>query len=190
MGSVQSEVPEQVPLAESPQEALRHADALFRLARHLTGNAGDAEDLVQETYARAYQAWGRLQPGSNVKAWLFRILRNAFLSERRADRHHPVAASGELEADDLPDLAASDAYVRGDIELDRMRRAVAADIEAAIGSLSADARTIVLLDLEGFTESELSEVLGCAVGTVKSRLSRARAALRHRLAHYRREEQR
>ena len=190
MESVQSEVPEQVASEASPQDALRHADALFHLARHLTGNPGDAEDLVQETYARAYQAWGSLQPGSNVRAWLFRILRNAFLSERRADRRHPATSDGEPETDDLPDLAASDAYVRGDIELDRMRRAIAADIEAALGSLSTDARTIVLLDLEGFTESELSEVLGCAVGTVKSRLSRARAALRRSLVQYRREEER
>jgi RNA polymerase sigma-70 factor (ECF subfamily) len=189
MKPVHSEVPEQVPSGASPQDALRHADALFHLARHLTGNAGDAEDLVQETYARAYQAWSRLPPGSNVRAWLFRILRNAFLSEARADRRHP-APDGETEPDDLPDLAASDGYVRGDIELDRMRRVVADDIEAALGALSPDARTIVLLDLEGFTESELAEVLGCAVGTVKSRLSRARATLRRRLAQYGREEER
>jgi RNA polymerase sigma-70 factor (ECF subfamily) len=189
MRPVHPEVPEQAPSEASPQDALRHADALFHLARYLTGNAGDAEDLVQETYARAYQAWSRLQPGSNIRSWLFRILRNTFVSEVRADRRHP-APDAETQPDDLPDLAASDGYVRGDIELDRMRRAVARDIEAALGALSPDGRTIVLLDLEGFTESELAEVLGCPVGTVKSRLSRARAALRQRLAQYRQEEER
>src|SRR5512133_3853991 len=127
MRSVQSEVPEQVPFEANPQDALRYADALFHLARHLTGNAGDAEDLVQETYAHAYQAWSRLQPGSNVRAWLFRILRNAFVSSRRADRRHPIVEDDD--GGELPDVAASDAYVRGDIELDRMRRVVAADIQ-------------------------------------------------------------
>ncbi len=171
----------------TPQDALRYADALFHLARHLTGDGAEAEDLVQETYARAYQAWSRLEPGSDIRAWLFRILRNAFVSSRRADRRHPTIAIDE--GDELPD-ATSDEYVRGDLELDRLRHVVAREIEAALATLSPEARMIVLLDLEGFTESELAVVMGCPPGTVKSRLSRARARLRRCLAHYAREEER
>jgi RNA polymerase sigma-70 factor (ECF subfamily) len=182
-----SEVPDRTAGGASPQDALRHADALFSLARHLTGDGVAAEDLVQETYARAFQAWSRLEPASNVKAWLFRILRNVFFSEERRVERRVVTDRGADDADEMPDLAASDAYFRGDIELDRMRRLVAEEIEAALAALPADSRTLILLDLEGFTQSELAEVMGWPLGTVKSRLSRARASLRRCLAQFRRE---
>jgi RNA polymerase sigma-70 factor (ECF subfamily) len=165
-----------------PREALDHLDALFRLARHLTGDDADADDLVQETYARAYAARSQFVAGSNVRAWLFRILRNAFIDVYRRDRNSPVRSGldDETHADD----AAGGEPLRGDDELERLRGVVAHDIEAALRSLTVDARTIVLLDLEGLTEGEVAEVLGCSVGTVKSRLSRARAKLRELLRDY------
>jgi RNA polymerase sigma-70 factor, ECF subfamily len=165
------------------REALAYADALHNLARYLTRNAADAEDLVQETYARALRGAAQFTQGTNLKAWLFRILRNTFVSLYRRQRADPTM--GGLDTVD-PGASGSDesSWFRGDIELDRLRGVVAEEIEAALMSLTEDARTVVLLDLEGLTEGKVAEVLGCAVGTVKSRLARARAALRERLRDY------
>jgi RNA polymerase sigma-70 factor, ECF subfamily len=163
-------------------QALEHADALFRLAYHLTRREADAEDLVQDTYARAF-ASESFETGSNLRAWLFRILRNAHIDGYRRERRSPISGGylDEQEASVPEDL------LRDDLELHRLRRVVAEDIEDALQSLSPDARTIVLLELEGLTEGELASVLGCPLGTVKSRLARARAALRLKLRDYARE---
>jgi RNA polymerase sigma-70 factor (ECF subfamily) len=175
--------PDVRPEPPTPKAALEHVDALFRLARHLTGSDADAEDLVQETFARALGSGQARDPGGPLRAWLFRILRNAYIDAYRRARSSPVRPS--IGDDDPPEAADSSFEpLRGDEELERLRSVVAEDIEAALASLSIDARTVVLLDLEGFTETELAEVLGCSVGTVKSRLSRARTALRDRLRDY------
>jgi RNA polymerase sigma-70 factor (ECF subfamily) len=164
------------------REALAHADALHNLARYLTGNTVDAEDLVQETYARALRSADQFTPGTNLKAWLCRILRNTFLSEYRRRRHDPVVGGLDTVNPGVP-TSAEESFL-GDLELDRLRKMVGEEIERALMSLGDDARTVILLDLEGLTEVEVAEVLGCPVGTVKSRLARARAALRRRLADY------
>ena len=168
------------PAAWSGAEALAHADRLYNLGRRLTGNDADAEELVQETYVRAL-AGARTFTGGNLKAWLFKILRNTFVDLRRRSRAVPVPG-----IDDLADAATGDdvELLRDDLELERLRRLVGQEIEAALAALSDEARTIVLLDVEGFSESEVADVLGCPVGTVKSRLSRARALLRQRLRDY------
>lgn len=169
--------------ATLPRTVLDHLDALYRVARGFTGRDDDAEDLVQETYARATAGWGQFTPGTNLRAWLFRILRNAYIDTYRRARANPVQTGFDEELAS-PGAAPLREPVRGDAELEGLRGVVAADIERALASLSVDARAIVLLDLEGFTETELAEALGCAVGTVKSRLARARAVLRERLRDY------
>jgi RNA polymerase sigma-70 factor, ECF subfamily len=168
------------------ERALRYADPLYNLARYLSASPSDAEDLVQETFVRALAA--RIEPDTNLKAWIFRILRNAFIDGRRRERRSPI--EGGLDTID-PDPAwepPEDGIeaLRGDPELERMRSIVAAELEAAVRSLPEASRAVILLDLEGFSETEVAEVLGCAVGTVKSRLSRARATLRTKLRDYER----
>ena len=164
------------------QRALAHADTLYNLARYLTGSAADAEDLVQETYVRALGAAAAFD-GRNLKAWLFRILRNTFIDRYRKQKQHPT--QGGLDTIH-PDVEAPvDAeLLRGDVEIHQLRNLVASQIEAALMTLTEDARTVILLDLEGLSEVEVADVLGCAVGTVKSRLSRARLTLRERLKAY------
>jgi len=164
------------------REALAYADTLYNLARYLTHSPTDAEDLVQETYARALRAEHQFTPGTNLKAWLFRILRNTFLSSYRRRRNDPTV--GGLDTVAAEDAAAPSDWLLGDVELDRLRKVVADEIEAALMTLSEESRTVILLDLEGLTEVEVADVVGCAVGTVKSRLARARAALRQKLKDY------
>jgi RNA polymerase sigma-70 factor, ECF subfamily len=164
-------------------EALAYADALHDLARYLAREPTEAEDLVQETYVRAFAALGQLEAGSNLKAWLFRILRNAFVSQYRRQRGSPVVGTLDTVDPRMPDAPAAE-WLRDDLELDRLRKVVAGEIEQALLTLTEEGRTVILLDLEGLSEREIADVMGCAVGTVKSRLSRARSALRQRLQDY------
>ncbi|HYP91010.1 MAG TPA: sigma-70 family RNA polymerase sigma factor [Polyangiaceae bacterium] len=164
-------------------DALRHVDSLYGFARKLCRNPDAAEDLVQETFARALAAKTQFAEGTNLKAWLFKILRNLHVDALRRAGKSPVMNT--LEPNEASWTRSDDAeLLRGDAELEALRNLVAEDIDAALSTLSTDARTIVLLDFEGFTEPELVEVLGCAPGTVKSRLARARATLRERLEEY------
>jgi RNA polymerase sigma-70 factor (ECF subfamily) len=164
-----------------PAAALEHLDALYRLARRITGDESEAEDLVQETYTRALGKGGQYVAGTNIRAWLCQILRNLHIDGWRRHKADPVRDRFDEEP---ADEGGEGEPIRGDEELDRLRGVVAKDIEAALRALPVDARTVVLLDLEGFTQEELAEVLGCAVGTIKSRLSRARARLRELLRDY------
>jgi RNA polymerase sigma-70 factor (ECF subfamily) len=165
------------------RDALAYADTLYSLARYLTGNPADAEDLVQETYVHALRAAGQFTPGTNLKAWLFRILRNTFISLYRHQRLNPTVG-GLDTVDPVAQGPGQEHLLLDDVELDRLRKIVGDEIEQALMSLSEEARTVILLDLEGLTEVEVAEVVGCAVGTVKSRLARARAALRLKLKDY------
>jgi RNA polymerase sigma-70 factor, ECF subfamily len=159
-------------------EALNHVDALYAFACRLSRSPSLAEDLVQDTFARCLSASEQFQPGTNLKAWLFRILRNLFIDQQRRAVYPVRVTAAEVQASSRHEL------LRGDAELDQLRRLVAEDIEAALVALTEDQRSVVLLDVEGFSETEIAHVLSCAPGTVKSRLARARAQLRELLWEY------
>ena len=165
---------ERPPAPSLAERALGHVDELYGLALHLCGNTSDAEDLVQDTYARALAGAGRFEDGTNLRAWLFRILRNCFIDQARRKRVVLEIADdtvGERSANEVWDTAA----------LDQLRYLAAADLERALATLPVELRFIVLLDAQGFHEAEIAEIARCAPGTVKSRLFRARARLRDAL---------
>jgi RNA polymerase sigma-70 factor (ECF subfamily) len=156
-----------------------HTDALYGLAKRLTSGSADAEDLVQETLIRALRAAPRLPDGGHLKAWLFRILRNAFYDLHRSERHHR-----DVDVLDEDQAAVDTNWLRGDAELDRLRGVVALEIEEATAKLGHESKTVLLLDVEGFTEAEIAGIMDCPIGTVKSRLMRARMNLRKLLSQY------
>jgi RNA polymerase sigma-70 factor (ECF subfamily) len=160
---------------ELGREALAHADALYNHARRLTGNPTDADALVQETYTRALTRTHTFV-GGNLKAWLFTILRKLFVDLQRREGSQPA-----LDELDLTNGAVDASVIHDDRELEDLRCLLTAEIEISLGTLSHEARAIILLDIEGFTERDLAEVFGCPLETVKPRLSRARAQLRERL---------
>jgi|HubBroStandDraft_5_1064220.scaffolds.fasta_scaffold146276_2 RNA polymerase sigma-70 factor (ECF subfamily) len=162
------------------REALAYADALHDFAYHLTANATEAEDLVQETYARALGAAEQFAAGSNLKAWLFRILQHLFIDNYRRERSRRT--EGGLDTTDGEEAAVREGDpAQHEMEQGQLKQVVGHEIEAALMRLTPDARLVVLLDLQGFSEAETAALLECAPGTVKSRLYRARATLRQLL---------
>jgi RNA polymerase sigma-70 factor, ECF subfamily len=166
------------------QAALEHIDSLYGYAMTLTHNPSEAEDLVQETYLRAVRAIGQLMPNSNLRGWLFVIMRNAWLNQLRHARSGPRFVELDAEEDDLsrrPDNRADDPHV---VYLRKLERA---EVKAAIESLPALYREIILLrDVEGFSYQEIATMLDCPAGTVMSRLGRAREKLRTVLSSWQR----
>lgn len=161
-------------IANYETEVLPHLDVLYRVARRLTGETADAEDLVQETLLKALRGWDGFRPGSNARAWLLTILRNAFINTYRRRRREPVAM--DLDAVDrhavVRDVAAADP------EADFFTRIVDDTVLRAVDALPEEFReALVLSDLEGLPYGEIAEVLGVPIGTVKSRLFRARRQL-------------
>ena len=158
--------------------ALDQIDALYGYALTLTRDRPEAEDLVQDTYLRAMRAWEQLAPNSNVKGWLFVILRNAWLNRIRHARSGPAFV--ELEDEEASaswiDSRAVDPYVL------YLRKLEHEEIKEAIDSLPLLHREIVVLrDIEGFSYQEIASMLDCPAGTVMSRLGRAREKLRQKL---------
>jgi RNA polymerase sigma-70 factor (ECF subfamily) len=153
--------------------ALPHLDAVYDVALRLTASHPDAHDLAQETFLRALRAFGRLEPGSDVRAWLFTILRNAARNLRRdGARHSTEPFDEESHLAPHPQDEAPDWY--------RLTPEVLDAVIAALPWVLREA--VVLRDLQGLSYRQIASVLGCPVGTVMSRLHRARAALRKLLA--------
>jgi RNA polymerase sigma-70 factor, ECF subfamily len=162
--------------AEVLRHALAYADVLYNLARWLERDPSLAEDLVQETYARALAAARRFEPGSNLKAWLCTILRNVYLDRQRRSKSDPNSGLADLESLDTVQA------LHSQLGPEQIRALLAEEVATAVHRLPEPFRTVVLLDVEGMTEKEIASVMECAPGTVKSRLSRARAELRRVLA--------
>jgi RNA polymerase sigma-70 factor (ECF subfamily) len=160
-------------------EARPHLDALYSIALRLTRSPVDAEDLVQDTLVRAYRFYDRFEAGTNFKAWLLRIQMNAFVNRyRRATRERQVF-DGPM-AVPVGEGVMSRASMRGltDPVGDAQRRLIAREINRAFEELSEEARAMVLLaDVEELSYKEIAEVVGCPIGTVMSRLHRARKQL-------------
>ena len=157
------------------QQVLVHMDSLYRYAYSLTGNREDAEDLVQETMLKAYDAFGRLKKGSNVKAWLFTILRNTFLNSKRGTGKPGFFVHTELSG-----------FAGGEDPSRIVQLRLDADaVREVIEQLPEEFRTpLVLCDVEGFSYKEISEIMNCPVGTVMSRLYRARRQVRKALTQH------
>jgi len=160
-------------------------DSLYNAALRMTRNPSDAEDLVQETYLKAYRAYGRFEEGTNIKAWLYRILTNTFINTYRAKKRRP-------EESDIDDIESFYLYRRmGDAERSGLSRSpedqvldqlTETEIKAAIEALPEHFRMAVLLsDVEGFSYKEIAEILEVPIGTVMSRLHRGRRSLQKRL---------
>lgn len=163
--------------------ALPHLSSLARVAMALTGNEADADDLVQETFLRAYKHWHTFERGSDCRRWLSTICRNAFLEQRRRE-----ARSVAMEDQELESLAAARLHNQARASgVDHMytRLDLGPAISAAIAALEPPFRDVVVLaDVEGFTYEEVAESLGIPVGTVRSRLYRARRHLQEALLQY------
>ena len=140
-------------------EALACADALYNLAHYLTGNVPDAEDLVQETYARAFHGADGFAPGTHLRAWLYRILKNAFVSDWRKWRRE------SLGTDEPGNSPAEEKRLFGDAELERLRGVLSGELQAALMALPEDGRMVILLHLEGLSEAQVAYALGCPAGT-------------------------
>ena len=165
-----------------PGEALSHLDALYNLARWLVRDPADAEDLVQETYLRASRAAHQFQPGTNLRAWLFQILRNTFFTQYKRKRREPEASDPEV----LDRMPHTSGVINTDDRLTGPADGTAGlDISAALDRLPEEYRSVVLLaDLEDLRMGEIAAIMGCPVGTVKSRLFRARGMLQELLRDY------
>ena len=165
-------------------DALQMLDNLYPAALRMTRNPADAEDLVQETMMRAYRAFGRFEAGTNLKAWLFRILTNAYINTYRKKQREPRKVSqDEVEEFDLyRELKNHDSDIGRTPENVVLDQLVDSDILEAIDDLPEQFRlAVVLSDVEGFTYAEMAEIMDVPMGTVMSRLHRGRKALQKRL---------
>jgi RNA polymerase sigma-70 factor (ECF subfamily) len=168
--------------------AMEFMPGLYSAALRMTRNRADAEDLVQETYLKAYRSYGSFQEGTNLRAWLYRILTNTYINTYRAKKRRPEIADVEdvedlylyrhLSGDQAPGLGRS-------AEDEALERFTDDDVKAAIEALPETFRMAVLLaDVEGFSYKEIAEITDVPIGTVMSRIHRGRKALQKALLDY------
>jgi len=174
-----ADAPERAPFEE---EALTHADQLYRIALRLSGSPQTAEELVQETYLRALRAWESYRPGTNLAAWLATILRNVYLDEARKQSRRPAVEVLDDESEYFlyDQLAGETPPQTHDVDLNRLSGEAILD---AIANLPENFReAVVLVDVGDFSYQDAAEILDVPIGTVMSRLHRGRRLLKRALA--------
>ena len=170
------------------RDALQYMNQLYAAALRYTRNPEDAQDLVQDTYAKAYTSFHQFEPGTNLKAWLYRVLTTTFINTYRKDQRRPQTSDSELEDWQIAE-ASSHTSDQGksseDVVLENLPDS---DIKNALAEIPEEFRMAVYLaDVEGFSYKEIAEIVGVPAGTVMSRLHRGRKQLREKLTDYARE---
>ena len=170
--------------ADFEKEAIPHMDALFNFALRMTGDRDEADDLVQETYLKAFRFFDKFEKGTNCKAWLFRIMKNTFINSYRKTSKEPDKIDYE-EVENFYENIKSSSTDSAHLEKEMYDNLLDDELSNAIASLPEDFRTVIILcDIEGFTYDEIADFVDVPVGTVRSRLHRARKMLFAELYEY------
>jgi RNA polymerase sigma-70 factor (ECF subfamily) len=179
-------VPKTVSAWDFNAQVMPFVDSLYNTAYRMTRSAEDAEDLVQETYFKAYKYYDKFEEGTNLKAWLFKILKNTFINNYRKRKLEPRSVDFAEIEDSFERIVRRDASEPpSDPESDFFSNVLDDDVKRALESLPYDYRMVVVLaDLEDFSYKEIAEILDCPVGTVMSRLYRGRKLLEKALLKY------
>ena len=169
---------------EFEREALPHMDALYNFALRMTGDSDDANDLVQDTFLKAFRFFDKFEKGTNCKAWLFRIMKNTFINTYRKKTKEPDKVDYE-EVENFYENVKPSSTDSAHLEKEIYDNLLDDEISSAIASLPDDFKTVIILsDIEGFTYDEIADFIDCPVGTVRSRLHRARKMLFAKLYKY------
>jgi RNA polymerase sigma factor (sigma-70 family) len=170
--------------AQFEKEFMPLISSLYNFAYRLTLDEDDANDLVQETYLKAYRFFSSYEQGTNAKAWLFRILKNSFINDFRKKSKQPSKVDYQ-EVESFYNSDDVDENITVDLRVESIQDMIGDEVANALNSLAVDFRTIIILcDLEGFTYEEMAKILDIPIGTVRSRLHRARNLLKEKLKEY------
>ena len=169
---------------EFEAEALPHMDVLYNFALRTTGNQDDAHDLLQETYLKAYRFWDKYEKGTNIRAWLFRIMKNSYINRYRKETKEPDKVDYE-DIENFYNTIRAESTDPNDLQKQLYGNLLGDEVTKALQDLPDDFRTVVILcDIEGLTYEEIAEFVECPIGTVRSRLHRGRKLLQAELFEY------